>query len=666
VVDSGDLLVDGGDGIDTVQSENDVDLGDGRFTGVENIKLADRYEINEAGEPELAFDINTAATGDSQDNLIIGNSGENELSGNEGNDTLVVDDIDTFIDGGDDNDTVQSLYDVNLTDSRFLNVENIQLLDRMEYNEATEQWNFADDQAILGVGDSVANLIIGNIADNSLVGAGDNDTLVGAEGVDTLIAGEGDDLLIIDDEDSVVDGGEGVDSVESEFDVDLTTARFTGVENITLLDRYTISGEEGAEPELAEEQAIYGIGDSLDNIIVGNSAGNILIGGEGVDELYGGEGDDTLVVDLSDAAVDGGEGIDLVQSEDDVNLSEERFVDIENVTLLDRYVDVELDYIQATTVVGSSLSNIITGNLADNSLDGGAGSDEVYGGGGDDTLFGGVSPFDDEGAINLQDLDDTLDGGAGDDLLIGGSGMDSLYGGAGSDTLRIDDASFTDNPSDGEDIADGGDDTDWVVSSSNVELGNDGRFSNIENAQLENRYELDENGDSVLAADQNTDATGDDLANFLIGNIGDNEIRGEAGNDTLYGGDSLVSGLDSYDGGDDALDGGLGSDLLLGGGGNDTLTGGGGGNDTLTGDDGADWFIIGNELGNAYGTGTFALITDFTVGTDMLQLNGAIGNYTLGSESNLTTITGTDGLVAKLNVTGGLTNFLEINATFVS
>ena len=667
VTDGQDSYLDGGDGIDTVQSEYDVDLGDGRFTGVENIKLADRYEINEAGEIVLAYDINTTARGDSQDNLIIGNSGENELYGAEGNDTLVVDNIDTVIDGGDDIDTVQSFYDVNLTDSRFSNVENIQLLDRIDYDEVNEQWNFADDQAILGIGNSVANLIVGNIADNSLVGADDNDTLVGAQGVDTLVAGEGDDLIIIDADDSLVDGGSGADTVESEFDVDLTESRFTGVENITLVDRFTLSGEEGAEPELAEEQAIYGIGDSLDNIIVGNTAGNFLIGGDGFDQLFGGEGNDTLLIDSSDLAVDGGDGTDLVLSEEDVDLTNSIFVDVENVTLLDRYVDGELDYNQATLAIGNDLENVITGNLSDNSLDGGAGADQLFGGEGVDTLFGGLSTLDDAGNIATDDLDDTLDAGVGDDLLIGGAGVDSLVGGAGNDTLIVDDADQV-IPGDAQDIADGGEGIDWVFSSYNVDLG-DGRFSNIENAQLSNRYEINENGDSILSSDQDINLSGDDSANILIGNIGDNQIFGQAGNDTLMGGDSLVSGSDSYDGGYDSLDGGLGSDSLFGGGGNDTLTGGGGGNDTLTGGDGADWFIIGDALGNPYGTSngsTFTLITDFTVGSDMLQLNGAVGNYTLGTDSGLTTITGTDGLVAKLSVTGDLNNFLQNNATFVS
>ena len=152
---------------------------------------------------------------------------------------------------------------------------------------------------------------------------------------------------------------------------------------------------------------------------------------------------------------------------------------------------------------------------------------------------------------------------------------------------------------------------------------------------MSNRYELDDNGQTVLMADQNTNLTGDSIGNILIGNIGDNLISGMEGNDTLAGGDSLVFGVDTYDGGDDYLNGGLGADSLFGGGGKDTLVGGGGGNDTLTGGADADWFIIGDEMGNAYSGGTFALITDFTVGTDKLLLNCAIGNYTLGSETKI-------------------------------
>ena len=63
---------------------------------------------------------------------------------------------------------------------------------------------------------------------------------------------------------------------------------------------------------------------------------------------------------------------------------------------------------------------------------------------------------------------------------------------------------------------------------------------------------------SITGGTTNIDATGNDLANIIIGNAGNNVITGNAGNDTLVG-----------NAGDDYLDGGLGSDNLNGGTGND-------------------------------------------------------------------------------------------------
>ena len=72
--------------------------------------------------------------------------------------------------------------------------------------------------------------------------------------------------------------------------------------------------------------------------------------------------------------------------------------------------------------------------------------------------------------------------------------------------------------------------------------------------------------------------TGSPQADVLAGDRRDNILRGQAGNDVLYGGP---------EGGDDLLEGGEGNDTLYGGLGNDTLAGGAG-NDALQGGEGDD------------------------------------------------------------------------------
>ena len=58
----------------------------------------------------------------------------------------------------------------------------------------------------------------------------------------------------------------------------------------------------------------------------------------------------------------------------------------------------------------------------------------------------------------------------------------------------------------------------------------------------------------------------------LVGNLGNDELRGGAGRDVIFGDTEIQSGQD----GDDILDGGGGNDLLMGGGGDDMLIGGAG------------------------------------------------------------------------------------------
>jgi VCBS repeat-containing protein len=153
---------------------------------------------------------------------------------------------------------------------------------------------------------------------------------------------------------------------------------------------------------------------------------------------------------------------------------------------------------------------------------------------------------------------------------------------------------------------------------------------------------------------------GNDL---LIGGISNDTVNGGAGNDSLEGNDDNDvlnggRGADSVDGGsgNDRLQGGDGSDILIGGTGNDNVKGGNG-NDTLSGvdpsglnpglgerdalfgQDDADLFVLGDENAVFYDDGDLttasegnvsrAIIRDFEVGIDQIQLNGIGDDYLL-------------------------------------
>jgi Ca2+-binding RTX toxin-like protein len=217
------------------------------------------------------------------------------------------------------------------------------------------------------------------------------------------------------------------------------------------------------------------------------------------------------------------------------------------------------------------------------------------------------------GNYDDQDFDAfTITKADGSTIQGGGAGSVSqqpkIFGGAGNDTL------------------DGGD------------LGNDILFGNQGNDLLDG-----EDGNDSIYGGRDSDildgGNGDDL---LFGNLGNDLLDGEDGNDTLYGGRDSDT-LDG-DSGNDFLSGDIGSDSIDGGNGNDTLTGAGptlgaGEVDILIGGAGADRFILGNSTSHFYddgnaatlGAGDYALIADFNLSQDVIQLKGSAANYVLGT-----------------------------------
>jgi hypothetical protein len=109
---------------------------------------------------------------------------------------------------------------------------------------------------------------------------------------------------------------------------------------------------------------------------------------------------------------------------------------------------------------------------------------------------------------------------------------------------------------------------------------------------------------------------------FIYAGNGNDQISATRGDDLLFG-----------DGGDDKLTGNAGNDRLNGGDGDDTLIGvdpdsskpGLRERDTLTGGEGKDTFILGDRHQYYYagdGENDYAVIEDFKLGTDRIQLKG--------------------------------------------
>jgi len=218
--------------------------------------------------------------------------------------------------------------------------------------------------------------------------------------------------------------------------------------------------------------------------------------------------------------------------------------------------------------------------------------------------------------LNGYEGNDTITSAAGDDQLRGGQGRDFIKGGAGNDVI-IGGEGFT-CPTAQVYIQDSEDSSDKLYG---------------------------QNGNDVIQGDG-----GNDLVN---GGRGKDILWGGDGNDTVLG----MNDNDAVSGGDgnDFLEGGKGNDALWGDDGADTLTGvnaktarpGKGERDTLTGGDdyygwwdepdGKDTFVLGDGKKVYYddgkknnpGKGDYALIRNFNIDEDIIQLHGKANDYAL-------------------------------------
>ena len=177
-----------------------------------------------------------------------------------------------------------------------------------------------------------------------------------------------------------------------------------------------------------------------------------------------------------------------------------------------------------------------------------------------------------------------LDGGAGDDVLIGGNGDDRLIGGAGSDRAtggNGNDIYVIDGQGDLL-FEDAGGGTDIVETTASHYL-----YANIENL-------------TQARGAGNIFAVGNELDNSIIASSGDNLVIAGSGNDFVQGG----SGNDAIFGenGDDEITGDNGIDYIVGGSGSDRINGGSDA-DALYGEDGNDSIEAG-----------FGFVTDILVG----------------------------------------------------
>lgn len=231
-------------------------------------------------------------------------------------------------------------------------------------------------------------------------------------------------------------------------------------------------------------------------------------------------------------------------------------------------------------LIGSVMSgnDMIQLSAFNDRFEGWGGNDRMFGGGGNDTLFGG-------------DGNDTIQGGVGNDVLNGGAGRDRMNGDQGDDIYIVTAGDLS------VEKANGG--IDRVVSATSWKLS----------AHVENL---------TLTGAASASGGGNNLANNITGNAGNNIVNGAAGNDRMFG-----------DAGNDRMVGGIGNDMLSGGTGADTLIGGLG-RDMMSGGSGQtrDVFIFNSALDSSVG-GQRDHLLDFQLGRDDINLSGIDANSRL-------------------------------------
>jgi Ca2+-binding RTX toxin-like protein len=602
------LLGSGNDQVFLNQStDNTVDGGagdDGIFTGFGNDSV-----FSGIG--------NDAVVGRVGDDTLDGGIGDDELFGEEGNDSLLGGDGEDSLDGFTGDDTLDGGAGNDW--ASYLNAGGAVTVDLSAGTSSGADGNddLTEIENVVGgigndsiLGDGLNNRLDGGNGDDRLDGGAGNDALNGGAGNDTVIGGQGFDSL---------DGGTDIDLVDfsavtgdifkngtsNNFDFDGVSARVVGFERFLLG-----SGNDFVFFGTATQSATLdgGVGNDVivsgsgDDSLFGGTGNDFLNGGEGNDTLDGGIGDDVLSDDggndsifggvgndelthfdfggaAADATLDGGEGDDTLDGgagndwASYANAGGAVTVDLSAGTSSGadgsddlKGIENVLGGIGNDSILGDGLNNVLDGGngddtvlsfVGDDSVVGGDGSDSLIGNEGADTLLGGTG----NDTLLGNEQADSLAGGDNNDLLQGGQDTDTLDGGAGDDTL----AGGT-----GENRLTGGD-------------GND--FASYAAAGAGVLVDLG----AAQANAQGTDI--DDQLFGIEGVIGSNhndELRGDALDNTLYGG-----------GGSDTLSGGGGNDWLDFGAGSDSYTfltsAASGERQTLIGDGDN---IFGNGIGN--------------------------------------------------------------------
>jgi YD repeat-containing protein len=463
------------------------------------------------------------------DLTLTGNDLMNVITANDSNDTLVAGNGIATLVGGAGNDTfmVNNAADVVQAKAEGVNT----IVTSVSYTASANVKN------LTGTGHADIALT-GNDLMNVITANDGNDTLVAGAGRATLIGGSGNNTFVINNVNDVI-----IEAPNAGIDTVMTSVSYVlpaNVQNITAAGTANVVLQ----------------GNDLGNVITANDGNDTLIAGSGPAILIGGAGNDTFVINnTADVVQAKAGGINTIQT----SVSFTASANVKNLTGTGN-ADLVL--------TGNDLANVITANSGNDTLIAGGGVATLIGGAGNntfminnindiiverpnngiDTVVTSVSyvlPADVENITGAGKADIALTGNSrnnvitandGNDTLIAGTGVATLVGGAGNDTFVVNNIHdvIIEKPNGG---------TNTVKTSVSYTLS-----ANLQNMSGAGTADL------ALA--------GNELANMITANGGNDTLTGGAGNDTLVGGTGNTTYVYNLGDGLDTIVAGSGKNTL--------------------------------------------------------------------------------------------------------
>ncbi|WP_189635561.1 VCBS domain-containing protein [Rhizobium grahamii] len=293
--DSSDRYVDGGTGTDTIYVAGDdvsMDLSGVEIVNVENLVTEDKP--GNGGGFDQTITISAAQwanfsaidMNDGNDVLNVKLVGDVDISGAS---ITAVSDVETgnlIGSGGNDSITLTgSQLNAILQGSGSIDLG--AGTDTINLKSTSTDLNSLGNNGLQGVeiisAASAAAGVTINLANQSeaftLTGSSSGDTLTGGAGADTISGGNGDDTIVGAQNDILLDGGIGTDTLQIGANFTSTSnEQIVGIENITLTATATVN--------LANQTEGFKI--------LGSSGGDTIVGGAGADIINGLGGNDTL------------------------------------------------------------------------------------------------------------------------------------------------------------------------------------------------------------------------------------------------------------------------------------------------------------------------------------------------------------------------------------